>query len=177
MMTDSWRELFDEARTENGKNNTARAEELVALAIQAAEHISPNTRSYSSAQCGFALWHHFHERYAEAEVFQQLYIDAEKRLGIGDRELGNLMMWLAEMQHKQGKLADTKTTIENAIVIYPDGCLPELSGAQQELSDVLKEIGDITLATQCRKTAIDLQREWDTIVAERQRKLNAKKST
>src|SRR5207253_903761 len=102
----------------------------------------PNTHSYSSAQCSFALWRFVQDRFAEAEVFQKRYIDTEKRLGIGERELANIMIWLAEMQQKQGKLNDAKQTIENAIDLYPQGYLPELSGAYHDLSSVLEEIGD-----------------------------------
>ncbi len=73
-MTDQWRKLFDEARHENGKNNSARAAELMSLAIQAAVQISSKTRSYSSAQGIIALWYFNHERYDEAEAIQRSHI-------------------------------------------------------------------------------------------------------
>ena len=168
-MTDRWQELFDEARRENGNNNPERAEELVALAIQEAEHISPDTCSYSSAQCSFALWRYVQDRFAEAEVFHQRYIDTEKRLGIGERELANMMMWLAEMQQKQGKLNDAKQTIEYAIDLYPQGYLPELSGAYNDLASVLEEIGDSAGASVAMKKSAEVCKEWDELVESRRK--------
>jgi tetratricopeptide (TPR) repeat protein len=164
-MDDYWQVLFDEARRENGNNNHERAEELVALAIQESELISPNTRSYSSSQCCFAMWHYIHNRFAEAEVFQQRYIDTEKQLGLGSRELGNLMMWLAEMQRKQRKLDECRQTIESAIGLFPDP--PDLAGAYNELASVLEEIGDSPGTAKAMKKSAELRHEWDQVVESR----------
>jgi hypothetical protein len=166
-MIDRWQKLFDEARRENGLNNAGRADELVALAIQEAECLSPGTPNYSSAQGSFAIWRYVQDRFAEAEVFQKRYIESEKRVGIGERELANLTRWLAEMQQKQGKLDDAKQTIENAIGTYPDGCLPELSGAYNDLASVLEEMGDSGTASAAKRKAAELQKEWDEIVESR----------
>ena len=166
-MAERWEELFDQARAENGKGNAARAEELVALTVREADGLSHDTHSYSSAQCGFALWRYVQERFAEAEVFQQRYIEAERRLGVGGRELANMTMWLADMQRKQAKLNDARQTIEKAIRLYPGGYLTELSQAYDDLASVLSELGDAAGASGARKKSVELAEEWDEQVKAR----------
>ena len=160
-MSERWRELFDQARIENGQKNVARAEELIAQAMEEAERLSPNTRSYASAQLSFALWEHHHERFAAAEAFQRRYIDSEKRLGISARELGNQLMWLAEMEFRQGRLEASTKTIEEAIETFPESCLSERAGAYRELFTAMIELGHTQLAEKYRKMSDDLKAEWD----------------
>jgi tetratricopeptide (TPR) repeat protein len=166
-MAENWRELFDEGRRENGLENVERAEELFTLAIQAAENLPPDEESYSSAQGTFALLRHHQGRFAEAEAFQKRYIDAERRLGIGDRELGNLLMWLAEMQGKQNSFIVARATIEVAIKVYPAASLPELSQAYADLASVLAQLGDPTGASAAAKKSKELRTQWDALVASR----------
>lgn len=156
-MSEHWEKLFDEAKRENGLGNIERADELVSLAIREAQALPPDSSSYSSAQGSFALWRYFQDRFSEAEGFQKRYIDAERRIGIGDRELANAMMWLAEMQHKQRKLIIAKDTIESAIGLYPPSYFSELSGAYDVLATVLEELGDSTEASSAKRKSIELR--------------------
>jgi tetratricopeptide (TPR) repeat protein len=161
---ENWRELFDEGRRENGLGDVQRAEELFTLAIQAAENLPPDLESYSSAQGTFALLRHHQGRFAEAEAFQKRYIDAERRLGIGAREMGNLLMWLAEMQWKQSNFVVARATIEEAIKAYPATSLPELSQAHADLASVLAQLGDPTGASAAAKKSQELRTQWDNLL-------------
>jgi tetratricopeptide (TPR) repeat protein len=164
-----WQNLFDEARRENSLANLERAEALVSLAIEEAGKLPPDSTSYSSAQCSFALWRYCQDRFAEAEGFQIRYIDAERCIGIGDRELANLMMWLAEMQLKQGKLNIAQETIEKAIAVFPPDYLPELSGAYEVLASVFEGLGDSISASVAKTKSVELRRKWDGLVEGRRR--------
>lgn len=166
-MNEHWKQLFDEARHVNGIGQLERAEELVTLAIANAESLPPDSTSYSSAQGHFALWRYCQDRFAEAEVFQIRSIDAAKRSGISDRELAGQMIWLAELQQKQGKWDSAKITIKNAIKLIPPGCLPELAYANEELASVLNKLGDTAAASSATMRSAELQKEWDALVASR----------
>jgi hypothetical protein len=110
-MCDRWRQLFDSARHENGLGNFERADALVADAIREADQLRQDSPSYSSAQGSFALWRYSQNRFAEAERFQRRHIEAERRIGIGPRELASFTLWLAEMQHKQGHYHAARDTM------------------------------------------------------------------
>ena len=172
-MGEHWEKLFDDAHRENGRGNVARADALVLLAIKEAEDLPADSPSFSSAQCSFALWQYGQERFAEAEIFQKKHIEAEKRCGIGERELANLTLWLAEMQMKQGKLDEAKSTIECAIERFPAGYLPELSGAYEDLASVEELMGDANGAFAARRKSVELRKEWNALVESRKSTLPA----
>ena len=172
-MKELWLQLFDDARFENGKSNGTRAEELMNLSIKAAEDISPNTRSYSSAQSGFALWHFTNERYAVAEPFQKRYIESEITLGIYPRELGNLYMFLAEIQLHQDDPGSALLTIDQAIEIYPADDFGELAAAYDKKSDLLSRRGRCEEAAEYKSLANEYERrQKDIELARRDTKEN-----
>ena len=145
-----WRKLFDEARSQNDLGNRQRAEELFQLSIQEADKLSPDSRSFSSAQMCFALWYWAFNDFAKAEFFELRAIKAESRFVRG-RELGNMMLCLADMQKSQGKLADAIETTEQAITLFPDRYELERSDAYRVLSQLLAEFGEPRAAEEALK--------------------------
>ena len=166
MMTNDPLKLIDEARQANGDNNLELAEALLSRAIELADQMPRETREYSRAQGIFALWRFYQDRFAEAEIYQRRYMEAEKRLGLGERELANLTLFLAEMQQKQRKLGEAKATIENAINLFPPDP-SELSVAYADLASILAELGDSNGASIAGQKSAELRKEWDDIVAAR----------
>jgi tetratricopeptide (TPR) repeat protein len=159
--------LIDQARQANSVNDFDRAEMLLSLAIQQADKMPQDTRDYSTAQATFALWRFYQDRFAEAEIYQKRYMEAEHRLGIGQRELANLTMYLADMQQKQGKLDLAKQTIDNAINLYPRDCFSELSQAYEDLAAVLAQLRDPLGAASAKTKSVELRKEWEDITGAR----------
>ena len=84
-------------------------------------------------------------------------MELEKTLGIPQRELGNLMLSLADMQQHASLLAEARVTIEEAINIIPEDYIPERLNALEQLAGVVEQLGDHPAAVAAREKALHLK--------------------
>jgi cytochrome c-type biogenesis protein CcmH/NrfG len=159
-----WRELVDQGRTACGQNDFTAAERYFLAAVQEAQKSGEMSSDLQSALGHLALFYHYIvEDYPKAEAVYQRELAIMKHIqGPRSREIGGQMTFLADVQLKQQKYREARASMEThvAITIEKRGAThPDTASAYHALAQTLVAMGEISLAEQAERRAIQIEGE------------------